>query len=153
MVLAVEEEKCQLLHTLGLNVNLGPVCDITTDPNAFLYDRSLGQDVMTTADVIFCIVWKMSSQNMGSVLKHFPGYGNNADTHTDIITDSRTLEELETALLGADLVIGGVSSFGVEWFAEKILLHLGFFGQTRTARRKASNTNTTLTNFKSTAKS
>ena len=95
MVLAVEEEKCQLLHTLGLNVNLGPVCDITTDPNAFLYDRSLGQDVMTTADVIFCIVWKMSSQNIGSVLKHFPGYGNNTDTHTGIAVDSRSLAELE----------------------------------------------------------
>lgn len=31
------------------------------------------------------------------------------------------IEEVETALIGADMVIGGVSSFGVEWFAEKIL--------------------------------
>ncbi len=31
------------------------------------------------------------------------------------------IEEVEAALLGADLIIGGVSSFGVEWFAEKIL--------------------------------
>ncbi len=31
------------------------------------------------------------------------------------------IEEVETAIEGADLVIGGVSSFGVEWFAEKIL--------------------------------
>lgn len=31
------------------------------------------------------------------------------------------IEELETALNGADLVIGGVSSFGVDWFAEKVL--------------------------------
>ncbi len=31
------------------------------------------------------------------------------------------IEELETALSGADLVIGGVSSFGVDWFAKTVL--------------------------------
>lgn len=31
------------------------------------------------------------------------------------------IEEVNEALCGADIVIGGVSSFGVEWFAEKIL--------------------------------
>ncbi len=31
------------------------------------------------------------------------------------------IEELETAIMGADLIIGGVSSFGVDWFAEKVL--------------------------------
>ncbi|MCQ2456843.1 MAG: glycerol-3-phosphate dehydrogenase [Clostridia bacterium] len=31
------------------------------------------------------------------------------------------IEEVKTALEGADLVIGGVSSFGVDWFADEIL--------------------------------
>lgn len=31
------------------------------------------------------------------------------------------IEELSTALEGAELIIGGVSSFGVEWFADKVL--------------------------------
>ena len=31
------------------------------------------------------------------------------------------IEDLEEAITGTDLFIGGVSSFGVEWFAEKIL--------------------------------
>ncbi len=31
------------------------------------------------------------------------------------------IEELETALSGADMVIGGVSSFGVDWFADTVL--------------------------------
>lgn len=31
------------------------------------------------------------------------------------------IEEVEDALVGADMVIGGVSSFGVDWFADKIL--------------------------------
>ena len=39
-ILAEETEKCQLLSSLGVNVNLGPVCDITTDPAAFMYPRT-----------------------------------------------------------------------------------------------------------------
>ncbi len=31
------------------------------------------------------------------------------------------IEDVESAIEGADLIIGGVSSFGVEWFGEKIL--------------------------------
>ncbi len=34
------------------------------------------------------------------------------------------IEELDAALEGADFVIGGVSSFGVDWFGEKVLPHI-----------------------------
>lgn len=95
-VLSEEEEKCQLLANLGINVNLGPVCDIATDSGAFLYSRSLGQDAETTAQVVSEIVSLMNQNHIGSVLKHFPGYGNNADTHTGIAQDSRSLAELES---------------------------------------------------------
>jgi len=94
-VLSEEEEKCQLLANLGINVNLGPVCDIATDSSAFLYNRSLGQDAETTSQVVSQIVSLMNREHIGSVLKHFPGYGNNADTHTGIARDSRALAELE----------------------------------------------------------
>lgn len=94
-VLTEEEEKCRLLSDLGINVNLGPVCDITTDADAFMYSRSLGQDSQTTADMVASIVNLMGAFRVGSVLKHFPGYGNNTDTHTGIAVDSRSLSELE----------------------------------------------------------
>lgn len=93
--LSYEEEKCLLLSSLHINVNLGPVCDISTDPNAFMYQRSLGQDAWTTADFVSQTVQKMANYGVGSVLKHFPGYGNNADTHTGTAVDGRSLEELE----------------------------------------------------------
>ena len=95
LLLSTEEEKCQLLASLGINVNLGPVCDITTQYGAILYHRSLGQSPEVTSDIIAQIVQLMSRNHIGSVLKHFPGYGNNADTHVGIATDSRSLEELE----------------------------------------------------------
>ena len=95
-VLYEDAERNTLLGSLGINVNLAPVCDITTDPSAFMYDRSLGQDPETTAEFIRQVVTQMGSQNIGSCLKHFPGYGNNTDTHTGIAVDHRTLQELET---------------------------------------------------------
>ena len=95
-VLVSEKEKCLLLSSLGLNVNLAPVCDITTDRNAFMYDRSLGQSAEITSDFVRQVVAQMDAQNIGSCLKHFPGYGNNTDTHTGMAVDTRSLAELES---------------------------------------------------------
>lgn len=97
LLLETEAEKCQLLALLGLNVNVGPVCDITTDPNAFMYRRSLGQDPDTTGSLIAQMVQVMKENHIGSVLKHFPGYGNNVDTHVGMAVDHRSLEALEAA--------------------------------------------------------
>lgn len=94
-VLENEAEKCSLLSSLNIQVNLGPVCDISTDPAAFMYQRSLGQEARTTGDYIAQTVQLMNRYKIGSVLKHFPGYGNNVDTHTGIAVDSRSLQDLE----------------------------------------------------------
>lgn len=90
-----EEEKCSLLNLLGININMAPVCDISTEKSAFMYDRSLGQDALTTSQFVSETVSIMDSYRVGSVLKHFPGYGNNTDTHTGIAVDNRALEELQ----------------------------------------------------------
>lgn len=90
-----EVEKDALLSDLGINVNLAPVCDITTDPAAFLYDRSLGQSPELTCQWVQIAVEKGQTYGIGCVLKHFPGYGNNADTHVGIAIENRSLEELE----------------------------------------------------------
>ena len=94
LVLETEKEKCMLLTALGINVNMAPVCDITTNSGAFMYSRSLGESPEVTGDYIANMVKTMSAYNVGGVLKHFPGYGNNADTHVQIAVDSRSLEEL-----------------------------------------------------------
>lgn len=95
-VLAAEAEKCALLGSLGIQVNMAPVCDISLDPEAFMYDRSLGQPPEITAEYAASVVSLMSSMGIGSVLKHFPGYGENSDTHIGIARDSRSIEELES---------------------------------------------------------
>lgn len=85
-------EKSSALLALGINVNLAPVADVSTDPADFIYDRALGQDAAATADYVAQVVTAMRESGIGSVLKHFPGYGSNADTHTGIALDERSLE-------------------------------------------------------------
>lgn len=85
-------EKSSALLALGINVNLAPVADVSTDPADFIYDRTLGQDAQATAAYAAQVVTAMRESGIGSVLKHFPGYGSNADTHTGIALDQRSLE-------------------------------------------------------------
>ncbi len=96
LILTTEQEKIQLLSSFGINVNLAPVCDITTNPDAFMYSRSLGQSPEETGRVIGAMVDLLNQSGFGSVLKHFPGYGNNTDTHVGIAVDDRNLEYLAT---------------------------------------------------------
>jgi len=81
------------LRELGINVNFAPVCDVAADPGSFIYDRTLGQDAEATADYAARVVSAMSGAGVMSVLKHFPGYGDNEDTHTGIAVDNRPYED------------------------------------------------------------
>lgn len=85
-------EKSYGLLRLGVNVNLAPVCDVSTDPSSFIYDRTLGLPAPETADYVESVVSAMAQSGIGSVLKHFPGYGDNADTHTGVARDNRPME-------------------------------------------------------------
>lgn len=86
-----------LLKALGINVNFAPVCDVSTNPADFIYDRSFGRDAKATADYVSRTVHQMSGDGMGSVMKHFPGYGSNADTHTGAAVDNRPVTTFESS--------------------------------------------------------
>lgn len=86
------KEKSEFLLDFGINVNFAPVCDISQNPDDFMYERSVGLDAAGTSEYIKAVVSQMSAVGIGSVLKHFPGYGDNADTHTGIAVDKRPLE-------------------------------------------------------------
>ena len=86
-------EKDVLLRALGFNVNLAPVVDVSTDPDDFIYTRSFGQDAAATVEYVSAVTAQMAADIMGSVVKHFPGYGDNEDTHTGIAVDGRPYEE------------------------------------------------------------
>lgn len=88
----IEKEKAKLLKELGINLNLAPVADISTNPNDFIYTRSFGEDASKTSEYISKMVEYANQNQINSCLKHFPGYGNNVDTHTGIAIDERSYE-------------------------------------------------------------
>ena len=85
------------LRALGVNVNLAPVADVSTNPKDFIYDRAFGRPAADTADYVAQVVDAMGEAGVGCALKHFPGYGNNADTHTGVAIDRRARETFETS--------------------------------------------------------
>lgn len=92
MIQSDTKEKCELLCSLGINLNFAPICNVSQNSDDFIYDRSFGQDAEQTSAYVQLVVQTMSEERMGSVLKHFPGYGDNADTHTGIAYDKRSYE-------------------------------------------------------------
>lgn len=95
---AIEQDandKADLLLSLGINVNMAPVCDMTSDEYGFMYDRSFSSDVDMEDRYVRTVVETSKAKKLGTVLKHFPGYDNNSDTHTGIAYDDREYSEFE----------------------------------------------------------
>ena len=96
-VISDTKQKAELLKSVGINAGLFPVADLARDQSAFIYDRTIGQDAQTTASYVQQVVEELKKSKVGSTLKHFPGYGDNGDSHTAIIQDNRSLDELRQA--------------------------------------------------------
>lgn len=96
-ILSDTRQKTEVLKSVGINAGLFPVADLASDPSAFIYDRTIGQDAQTTANYVKQVVEELQKNKVGSTLKHFPGYGDNGDSHTDIIQDNRSLDDLRQA--------------------------------------------------------
>lgn len=94
LVESSEKEKAKLLLELGLNLNLAPVADVSTNSNDYIYNRTFGKNALETAGFISNIVKYNNDAGISSCLKHFPGYGNNVDTHGGVAIDNRNYEEL-----------------------------------------------------------
>ena len=90
-------EKCQLLASLGINVNMAPVCDMAADSSSYIYRRTFGAGPAKTSEYVRRVVTTMTEQNTGSVLKHFPGYGGNLDTLQVFSVDVRPYSKFESS--------------------------------------------------------
>ena len=86
--------KNTLLKELGINLNLAPVADIVTNSNSYMYERSFGKNKAETSEYIKTIM-STQTDNVSYVLKHFPGYSNNSDTHTNIAIDNRSYDTIK----------------------------------------------------------
>ena len=87
-------KKSTILSNLGLNLNLAPVVDVSTEPTDYMYDRSLQEDTAITSEYSKTVIEASKNNNVSYTLKHFPGYGNNNDTHTGEVLDNRSYESI-----------------------------------------------------------
>ncbi|MCI9063120.1 MAG: hypothetical protein HFJ17_00705 [Clostridia bacterium] len=87
-------EKSKVLNNLGLNLNLAPVVDVSTNPKDYMYKRTLGKGTKLTATYAKTAINASKGTNVSYALKHFPGYGNNVDTHTGKSIDKRSYSSI-----------------------------------------------------------
>ena len=88
-------EKASLLLSLGINVNLAPVCDVPLSEDNYIYDRCFSLNANETSDYVKTVVSAMRVKGIGSTLKHFPGYGGSVDTHESMSYDNRDYSAFE----------------------------------------------------------
>lgn len=106
------------LRAMGINVNYGPVCDVSTNPaNPGLGIRSFGDDPQQAAALAAAMVKGLQRAGVAATLKHFPGIGDiSQDTHLEMPVVAHPRERLEgvelvpfrvAAAAGAHLVMSG----------------------------------------------
>lgn len=106
-LIANTAEKSRVLTDLGITINLAPVADVSQDEEDFMYSRSMGTDAVETAECIENMVLTMHENGILSCLKHFPGYGSVADTHTDSASDTRSADSFRNITAVDDIKTGG----------------------------------------------
>ena len=98
-------EKNNLLKSLGININLAPVLDISNDKNDYIYNRSIGLSPKLTGNFAITIIESSKESGIVNVLKHYPGYSKNKDTHKSSSIDTRTISEVEEDLIPFKMAI------------------------------------------------
>ncbi len=86
--------KSQILEELGLNLNLAPVVDVSTNKNDYMYQRTIGMDTEHTSIYAKTVIEASKKGNVSYTLKHFPGYGNNLDTHITSSIDNKSYDDI-----------------------------------------------------------
>lgn len=96
------QQTASLLRSLGINWNYAPDADYSDDSNSFIYQRGFGgvmgpQSYEGEADYIKNVIPAWQHDNLiAATLKHFPGYGDAADTHTGFATRDDSLDFIKT---------------------------------------------------------
>lgn len=85
------------IRASGIDLSFAPVVDLERG-NRAIGNRAFSTDPHVVAAFTRAYVEGMHEAGMAATLKHFPGHGSvPEDTHFDVATDARSLEELRTA--------------------------------------------------------
>lgn len=86
------------LKSFGLNMNFAPVLDINSNPkNPVIGDRSFGNDANIVSELGIQTMKGLKSQNIISVVKHFPGHGDTSvDSHIGLPKVNNDIDRLKS---------------------------------------------------------
>ncbi len=87
------------LLEVGIDFSFTPVLDIDYGNNSVIGNRAFSSDAKIIIQLASSLIEGMKKAGMVSVVKHFPGHGFvSIDTHLNLATDKRTLDEMRTDL-------------------------------------------------------
>ena len=89
------EDKSEFMLDLGINTVLAPVAAVPYSRSDYIYSRAFSTDADSVSEYVSKTVSTMNENNFLSCVKHFPGYGNNTNTHTGMSVDNRSWESFE----------------------------------------------------------
>ncbi|MEK4487556.1 beta-N-acetylhexosaminidase [Psychrobacillus sp. FSL H8-0484] len=86
----------QELNAFGLNINFAPVLDVNSNTNnPVIGDRSFGNNAGIVSKLGIQTMQGIQSQNIISVVKHFPGHGDTGvDSHLELPVIQKSIEDL-----------------------------------------------------------
>ncbi len=87
--------KSKILKDLGLNVNLAPVVDVSTNESDYIYERTLKEDENKVKEYAKTVINASYNTGVSYVLKHFPGYGSAIDTHYAAASSDVSFQDLK----------------------------------------------------------
>lgn len=89
--------KAEVLQSLGFNVNLAPVLDISNPAkDSFIGNRTFGDDPRDVSEMGFAYSLGLSEAGILPTAKHFPGHGGTLqDSHMMTPKKFSTIEDLE----------------------------------------------------------
>jgi beta-N-acetylhexosaminidase len=133
------------LLDLGVDLSWAPVLDLDRGSRV-IGDRSMSDDPETVSQLAAWYVAGMRDAGMVACAKHFPGHGSvAADSHDEVVTDPRSLEDLQADLYPfrsrvqdvAAVMMGHVcypavdqrpAGFSERWIGKVLREEMGFAG-------------------------
>jgi len=105
------------LSAVGITMNLAPVADVRTTPgNQLMEPRMFSSNAATVGSAVSAYIKGLRNSGVIGVLKHFPGHGAAADSHSVLPTVSYDRQHVESVELvpfrtgienGAEVVMVG----------------------------------------------
>lgn len=89
------KDKSEFLLDLGINTVLAPDADVPYSRSDYIYSRAFSTDANAVSEYVSKTVSTMKEENFLSCVKHFPGYGNNTNTHTGSSVDTRSWDSFK----------------------------------------------------------